>query len=210
MTPLATTLYAEGALGSPAGLVAAAAIGAAFGFWLERAGFGSSRKLTSIFYFRDFAVLKVMFTAIVTALVGLEALTSLGVLARDDVFRPETFLGPQIVGGLIFGAGFVVGGWCPGTALVGTASGKADALAFLAGAGGGSLLYAFAYPALADFAASGAQGVCAWPEALGIPRGIAVLLVIGMALGAFLAAEKVEALFARRAAAAEAPAGAQP
>ena len=49
--------------------------------------------------------------------------------------------GAQIVGGLIFGVGFVMGGWCPGTAAVGLASGRLDALVFLAGAGIGSVLF---------------------------------------------------------------------
>ena len=67
-------LYAAGLLDSPLGLGIATLIGVLFGFWLERAGFGSSRKLTAIFYFQDFAVLRVMFSAIVVAAVGLRVL----------------------------------------------------------------------------------------------------------------------------------------
>ncbi len=195
------TFYGQGTLGSPAGLVAAGLIGLLFGFWLERAGFGSSRKLASIFYFRDFAVLKVMFTAIVTALLGLEALARTGAVDLAGIYRPETFLWPQIAGGLIFGAGFVIGGWCPGTALVGLASGKLDALLFLGGAGMGSLLFAFLYPAIEPFAMSGACGVSTWPEALGLGAGTAAALVLGMALGAFALAERVEAALRRKSAA---------
>ena len=151
------TLYSQGLLDAPQGYLLAAFIGVAFGFWLERAGFGSSRKLAGIFYFTDFAVLQVMFTAIVTALLGLELCTLFGIVDASSIYRMQTFLWPQIAGGALFGVGFVAGGWCPGTAMVGLVSGKIDALVFLAGATLGSLVYALAYPAVADFASSGRQ-----------------------------------------------------
>ena len=65
------TFFALDQLDTPKAFFAAFAIGLAFGFFLERAGFGSSRKLTAIFYFRDMSVLKVMFTALLTAMLGL-------------------------------------------------------------------------------------------------------------------------------------------
>ena len=58
-------LFAQGLLDTPLGFAAALAVGVAFGFWLERAGFGSSTKLAAMFYLRDFAVLQVMYSAIV-------------------------------------------------------------------------------------------------------------------------------------------------
>ena len=65
------TFFGRDALETPAAFVAALVIGMAFGFVLERAGFGSSRKLAGIFYLRDMTVLKVMFTAVITAMLGL-------------------------------------------------------------------------------------------------------------------------------------------
>jgi uncharacterized membrane protein YedE/YeeE len=189
-----TNLYAQGLLDAPRGLLMAAFIGVAFGFWLERAGFGSSRKLAAIFYFQDFAVMQVMFTAIVTALLGLQLFGALGLVDISSIYRMETFLWPQVVGGLIFGVGFVVGGWCPGTAMVGLVSGKADALVFLVGGALGSLVYAFAYPSLADFAAAGACGVLTLPQAFGLSNGVTTLLVVAVAIGAFTAIER----FSRR------------
>lgn len=191
------TLFADGRLDTTVAFAVAGLIGVAFGFWLERAGFGSSRKLTSIFYLREFTVFQVMFTAVVTALVGMRILVVLGLLDPANVYQMDTFFTPQVVGGLIFGVGFVMGGWCPGTALVGLASGKGDALVFLGGAGLGSLAYAALFPALEDFAASGACGLCTLPEALGISPGVTVLLVVVMALAAFAG---LRALAARRAA----------
>ena len=103
---------------------------------LERAGFGDARNLTNIFYFRDMRVLRVMFSAIVTCLVGLIILSQIGLFDYSvllDYSLLPTYLWPQIVGGLIFGVGFAVGGYCPGTAAVGVVSGKAGCCYFLSG-----------------------------------------------------------------------------
>ncbi len=186
-----SNFYFENRLDTPAALAASVLIGLAFGFWLERAGFGSSRKLAAIFYRVDFAVLKVMFTAIVTAAVGLYLLEATGVVDVRTLYRPETFLTPQIAGGLLFGAGFVLGGWCPGTALVGVAAGKIDALVFLAGSGVGSLAFAAAWPSLADFASSGARGVSTLPAVFGWSEGLVTTLVVALALIAFAAARRL-------------------
>ncbi len=177
--------YAHDLLGTPAALLAAGLVGIGFGFALERAGFGSSRKLTAIFYLKDFAVYQVMFTAVVTAMLGLQLLDALGVAQITSLHRMETLPVAQIAGGLLFGAGFVIGGWCPGTALVGAASGKGDALLFLAGAAGGSVAFAFAWPALEAPLTLGAAGVQTLEGALGVPAFILPLAVVAMAVISF-------------------------
>jgi thiosulfate/3-mercaptopyruvate sulfurtransferase len=134
-------LYGANALQTGAGFMISGLLGIMFGFYLEQAGFGSSRKLTGIFYFKDMAVLKVMFTAVIVAMLGYHYLVALGWLAPDSVYMLETYWLAQILGGLIFGAGFVIGGWCPGTAIVGAASAKLDALVFLAGVMLGSIFF---------------------------------------------------------------------
>ncbi len=179
-------LFAQGLLDTPFGWTMSVVVGLAFGFWLERAGFGSSRKLAGIFYLRDFAVLQVMFTGLGTAALGLTTLDVLGLFDASAVFHMETSYAPQILGGLLFGAGFVAGGWCPGTALVGLASGKLDALVFLVGAMGGSLAYAFAWPTLAPLQDVGACGVITLPELLGLSAGSVTAMVVAMALLAFV------------------------
>ncbi|MDZ4773319.1 MAG: DUF6691 family protein [Planctomycetota bacterium] len=183
-------LFDQGLLDTPFGWSIALLVGLAFGFWLERAGFGSSRKLAAIFYLRDFAVVQVMFTAVVTAAVGLVALDSLGMFDASSVYRMETLLAPQIVGGLIFGAGFVAGGWCPGTALVGAASGKLDALAFLAATLLGSLVYAANWSALAPLQQVGACGVVTLPELLHVSAGTVAAGVTAFALVGFFAIQR--------------------
>jgi len=81
------------------------------GIFFERAGFSSAKKLTAQFYFKDFSVLKVMFTAIVVAMLGVAYLAAAGWLDMSQVYVPLTFLGPQIAGGLLLGAGFIIGGY---------------------------------------------------------------------------------------------------
>ena len=93
-----------------AGLVSLG-IGFAFGFVLEQAGFGDSRKLAAQFHLHDQAVIKVMFTGIVVALVLLTATDLLGGLDASRLFVPATFLGPHVIGGLLLGMGFYIGGY---------------------------------------------------------------------------------------------------
>ena len=111
-----------GMLGARGVLVTGFFIGIAFGACLERAGLGSARKLMGQFNLRDLAVFKVMFTAIVTAMLGLFWLSRFGLVDLTQIPLSPTYLAPQIVGGLVFGAGFVIGGYCPGTSCVAAAS----------------------------------------------------------------------------------------
>ena len=98
--------------------------GIAFGWFLERGGMGNARKLAGQFYFTDLSVLKLMFSAIVTAMLGLFWLSWAGLLDLSRVYVPETFIAPQLVGGLVFGVGFAIGGLCPGTSCVAAATGR--------------------------------------------------------------------------------------
>lgn len=191
-------LYDQGLLDQPIGLLLALLTGLGFGFWLERAGFGSSRKLTAIFYLRDFAVLKVMFSAMVTAAIGLQVLAATGHVDLARLYVPESILWPQLVGGLLFGVGFVSGGWCPGTAAVGLASGKLDALVFLVGAGLGSLAFAALQPQLGDFLQAGTCAIGSLPQQLGASGTTGVVVLTAVALGAFVMATKVEQWMQRK------------
>jgi len=171
--------------------LAAMIVGLLFGFSLERAGFGSSRKLAAIFYFRDMTVLKVMFTALITAMLGLSLLVAVGWLELESqVYVLPTQYGAQIVGGLVFGVGFVLSGWCPGTGVVGMASGKLDALVFLLGVVIGAIIYNETYGLT-----SGLLGEGTVLLAFGIPRGLFALLFTLTAVGAFYFAEWVERRF---------------
>lgn len=104
-------LYKYGFFGELTSFFLALLIGIAFGYLLEKAGFGSAKKLVSQFYFEDFTVLKVMFTAIVVNMVGLLYLGWIGWLDLSKIYITTTYLWPQLTGGLILGVGFAVGGY---------------------------------------------------------------------------------------------------
>ena len=116
-------LQLETLIGKPLMFLVFGLIGFAFGFVLESAGFGNSKKLAAQFYFKDMTVLKVMFGAIVTAMVLLFITVGLGILDFNLVWVNPTYLASGILGGLIMGVGFIIGGFCPGTSLVAMANG---------------------------------------------------------------------------------------
>jgi uncharacterized membrane protein YedE/YeeE len=170
-------------------------VGFLFGFVLERAGFGDARKLTAIFYLRDFAVLKVMFTAIVVCVLGLLYFSLFGWMDLSRVYILPTYIWPQIAGGLILGVGFVMGGYCPTTSIVATVSGKLDGLIFILGMMLGSIIFAELFPLLRGFYEAGSMGAVRLPDFLNLRPGVVALLVCLLALGAFTVAERVEQKF---------------
>lgn len=173
-------------------VVASLVLGFFFGFFLERAGFSSALKLTGQFYFRDFSVLKVMFTAIIVAMVGIAYFALFGWLNMGQVYVPAEFLWPQIVGGLLLGGGFIVGGYCPGTSVTAAAIGKLDALFFIAGIFIGIFLFGATVPGFERFNNSGSFGPLTLAAWLDVNTGIMVLVIVLIAVGAFWAAEQSE------------------
>ena len=192
-------LYPQDAFGFPTGLLLGTLIGFAFGFVLERAGFGNAKNLAAQFYLTDTRVLKVMFSAIATACAGIGLLAGFGVLDLSLLTVPETFIGPHVVGGLLLGIGFIVSGYCPGTGVVAMASGKWDGLMSIVGVMIGSLLFGFVYGPLEGFYRSGAMGSVTIAQALGLPFPVLAAGVVLMAVGCFLGAEKLEQIFAKKA-----------
>ena len=167
-------------------------IGFFFGLFLEKAGFGNSKRLAGIFYFRDMQVLKVMFSAVITAAIGFGFLTGLGLIQPDAVYLLKTLYLVQIAGGLLLGIGFAMGGWCPGTAIVGTAGGSIDALLFVCGAIGGSILYNELYPLLGNIREIGSCGVRSAYADLGISRPLFVTLFTLIGVCCFWGSELLE------------------
>jgi len=185
------TFFGSGSLNTPIAFLASLIIGIAFGFSLEQAGFGSSRRLAGIFYFKDMAVLKVMFTAVVVAMLGISYAKGLGFVTTDNVFFMHTSYLPQILGGLLFGAGFVMSGWCPGTAAVGLASVKVDALVFLLGAIGGSMIYNEVFPLIKPFA-SVDHGLLFAYDSMKMSEAAFAMLFTIIAVGCFWGSEYIE------------------
>ena len=186
---------------STVGYVAAGMIlGFFFGFFLERAGFSSARKLTDQFYFKDFAVLKVMFTAIIVAMLGIAYFSLLGWMNFGELYVPPTFIWPQLLGGVLLGAGFILGGYCPGTSVVAAAIGKIDGLLFVVGMLIGIFGFGTGLAHVRNFYLSGSRGALTIPQWLNVNTGVVAFAVTLIALGAFWAAEQSEGkwrLFAR-------------
>ena len=187
-----TPLYKYGFFGEEFSLLVAFVLGLGFGFFLERAGFGSARKLAAQFYLYDMSVFKVMFTAIVTGMLGVTYLGWIGWLDLDLVYLVPTFLGPQIVGGLVLGVGFVVGGYCPGTSVAALATGRIDAMVYALGIFAGTFAYAEVYPSIKDLVNANPMGQVTLPEVFGLPWGLVVFAVVVIAVVGFWGATKIE------------------
>ncbi len=164
-------------------MITAILIGIAFGWSLEQAGLGDAQKLAGQFYLRDFTVIKVMLSAIVTAMLGLFWLGRLGLIDLAAIYVPETWLIPQIVGGLVFGTGFVISGLCPGTACVAMAGGRGDGVATVLGLFVGILATGLAWSWIEGFADRTAYGAFTLPQLTDLPYGVVVagLTVAGVA-----------------------------
>jgi hypothetical protein len=173
-------------------------IGLAFGWVLEVSGFGNSRKLAAQFYFKELTVLKVMFTAIVVAMTLIFLASSLGLLDYNLVWVNPTYLWPGIVGGIIMGVGFIIGGFCPGTSLVAAATGKLDGVFFTLGALTGIFLFGETVGSFETFYNSSYLGRLTIQDWLGIPAGAVVLLVVLMALFMFWGSEQLERLVGKK------------
>lgn len=191
-------LYKFNMFGFDVSLIIAFVIGIGFGFMLERGGFGSSRILAAQFYLGNMRVLKVMFTAILTAMLGIFYLSVIGYVDLSLIYISNTYIVPQVLGGLILGIGFVIGGYCPGTSMVAFSTGKIDGLVYVLGVAFGIFVFGEMFPMIEGFFNSTDMGPQTLPSFFGLSYGLVVFLVVVMAIGAFIAAEWSEKKFADR------------
>lgn len=182
----------ESLIGQPWTYLVYLIIGIAFGAVLEMAGFGISTRLAAQFYFKDLTVLKVMFTGIVVAMLLVFLATGLGLLDYNLVYVNTTYLWPGIVGGLIMGVGFIVGGFCPGTSLVSAATLKIDGILFALGAFFGIFLFGETVSQFEDFWYSSYMGRLTLMDVFHVDTGVVVLAVVVLALAAFALGEVAE------------------
>jgi rhodanese-related sulfurtransferase len=174
-------------------------IGFAFGFTLEMSGFGNSRKLAAQFYFTDLTVLKVMFTAIVTAMVLMFGAVGFGLLNFSQVWVNPTYLSSGILGGLIMGVGFIIGGFCPTTSLAAASTGKVDGMFFVFGGFFGAFLFSETEKYFDNwYTNAGYYGRLTLDQVFHLPVGIVVLLVVMMALFMFWGAEQLERIIGKK------------
>ena len=174
-------------------------VGFAFGFTLEMSGFGDSRKLAAQFYFTELTVLKVMFTAIVTAMVLTFGAVGLGILDFSQVWVNTTYIWSGVLGGLIMGVGFIIGGFCPTTSLASASTGKLDGMFFVGGGFVGAFIFAETEKYFDQwYTNAGYFGRLTLDQVFGIPVGVVVLLVVLMALFMFWGAEQLERIFGKK------------
>ncbi|MGC8926722.1 MAG: YeeE/YedE thiosulfate transporter family protein [Myxococcota bacterium] len=172
--------------------IVALIIGILFGMILEQAGFSTSKKLVGLFYGYDFTVLRVFFTAGVVAMIGVLGLLHFGLLDINLIYINPTFIWSAIVGGLIMGLGFVLGGFCPGTSVCAAAIGKIDAMIFVGGAFIGVFIFAEGYPLFESLYKASYLGSPRISDTLGISPNLFAFLITAVALMAFYAVTLIE------------------
>jgi len=169
--------------------------GIIFGFLLEKAGFGNARKLVEQFYFTDMRMFKVLFSAIVTAMLGIYWLSYFGVLDITQIYINGSYLWPQVAGGILFGFGFVMCGLCPGTSCVAVFTGKLDGLAVFAGMSAGLILFGETAPLLTKAINFSSLGNISLYEVFNMEYGVLTFLITLIALVAFWYAGRIEKRF---------------
>ena len=178
-------LIPNGIIGEGWDFVIAILLGVAFGFILEASGFSSSRNITGVFYGYNFVVLRVFFTAVIVAMVGILYFDYFGWIDLSKIFILPTYLTPMIVGGVIMGIGFILGGFCPGTSFAAIAIGKLDALFFTIGLYVGIYLFSIGFPLIGNFYDSGFIGNVTLTDVTGIPAYWFAIAFTVVALAAF-------------------------
>ena len=167
-------------------------LGMGFGFALEASGFSSSRKIIGTFFGYDFVVVKVFFTAAIVASMGLLYLSYFGLVDYSQLYIQPTFLTGAIVGGVIMGVGFAMGGFCPGTSLCAAAVGKLDGIVFLGGMFIGGFLFSESFPLWQNLYNSGSQGSKMINDAFGISPELFTFFLVLAAVGMFYGAAWVQ------------------
>lgn len=156
--------------------------GIIFGFLLQKARVIRYDKQLGALLLEDMTIVKFMFTTILVAMVGVYLLKDLGMV---KLAVKTTVLGANIVGGLMFGAGWALFGYCPGTSLGALGEGRWDAVWGILGMLAGAAVFAEAYPILnRSIMKWGVYGRITIPEILGINHWIviAVIVIIGLAM----------------------------
>ena len=185
-------LISQGYINPEWNFVIALLLGVVFGYILEASGFSSSRKLAGVFYGYDFVVLRVFMTAVMVAMIGLVYFDHMNWIDISQIFILPTFLTSVIVGGVIMGLGFIMGGYCPGTSFTGVAIGKLDAVFFTAGLYLGIFIFSTAFPLIEGIYYGGELGPVTVMDTFGISRGLFTFLFIVATIMAFFVVSLVQ------------------
>ncbi len=190
-------LVENGIISGNFNLLIALFIGLGFGFVLEQSGFSSSRKLAGVFYGYDMTVMKVFFTAAIVAMFGLLFFSLFGWIDLEMIYVNNTFLYSAIIGGVLMGIGFIMGGYCPGTSVCAAAIGKIDAMVFIAGIVIGIIIFGIGFPIWEKVYTAKALGPLKLSDLIGVKDGVFLFLLVVIAMAMFYVAELVEKKFPR-------------
>lgn len=148
--------------------------GIAFGFFLQKGGAAKYHILVGVLLLEDWTVVQIMLSAIVVGMVGVFALAALGLV---ELKPKPTRYAANVIGGLLFGVGFALSAYCPGTSAAALGQGNYDALAVMAGMLAGSWIFAETSGWTArHLEPIGDRGTLTIDRALGLPRGPTVVV----------------------------------
>jgi len=177
-------LYQLGHISDAGMIISALIVGFVFGYFLERTGLSDARKITAVFYFEDMRILRVMFSAAVTALILNFFAYYLGFIDINLVKVVDFNAGGLIAGGIVVGFGVILGGYCPGTSLVAAATRKIDGLIFVIGMFIGMFIYNELFSFFSFFRSRDSESVTL-SGVTGIPYGILVFIITVIAVTGF-------------------------
>jgi len=180
-------------------IATAVPIGIAFGVILERTGLGDPRVIAGQLTGRDFTVVRVMFGAIVTAMLGVVWGSAAGWIDLSSIAVPPTDIAAQLIGAVIFGGGFALAALCPGTACVAASSGRRDGIAAVAGMLGGTAITAVVWPVLGGVTAAAPREGALLPDDLGLPLWSVVVAVTVMGVAATTLGRRIDSRGSARA-----------
>ncbi|MFW6352924.1 MAG: YeeE/YedE thiosulfate transporter family protein [Verrucomicrobiota bacterium] len=160
----------------------AALFGLVFGFLIQKGGAAKFHVLVGVLLLEDLTVIKLMLSAIVVGMIGVFPLNALGKV--EEKAKP-LILGATLIGGLLFGAGFALSGYCPGTAAAALGQGNGDALFSILGLVAGSYLYAVCSGPLGRTVKTwGDRGKPLLPDLVRLPRpvfvGLCAVILVGV------------------------------
>ena len=154
--------------------------GIGFGFLLQKGGVAKFRVIMGQFLLKDWTVVKIMLTAIAVGAVGVWVLVNAGVATLH--IKSSAFAA-LMVGGLLFGIGMAIFGYCPGTSVAACGEGRRDAMIGVVGMLSGAAIYVAAYPALKPWGESwGNLGKVTIPQMLSVSPWVFVAALAGAAL----------------------------
>jgi uncharacterized protein len=159
------------------------ATGILFGFLLQKGRVLRFEKQIGAMLLKDMTILKFMLSAIIVGMVGVELMTGAGIITMSH--KPMN-VGAILVGGALFGAGWAVMGYCPGTSMGALGEGRWHAIFAIAGMVAGAALYAELYPFFKSTVLSWADyGKIGLPEALGVSPWVVIIVFVCVVLGMF-------------------------